>query len=85
MCLFPLCRCQTPHSGRIEHSHNILQQHSSGIHGNQSLGDAGSPLPQRNVNTQNSRVQSEGPFVLGGPGGPGGEGADHALDVSGNL
>ncbi|KAI3362465.1 hypothetical protein L3Q82_012756 [Scortum barcoo] len=72
---------QTPHSGRIEHSHNILQQHSSGVHGNQSLGDAGSPLPQRNVNTQNSRLQSEGSFGLGGPGGPGGDGADHALDL----
>lgn len=73
---------QTPHPGRIEHSHNILQQHSSGVHGNQSLGDAGSPLPQRSVNTQNnSRLQSEGSFGLGGPGAPGGEGADHALDL----
>lgn len=76
---------QTPHPGRIEHAHSVLQQHSSGVHGNQSLGDAGSPLPQRNANTQNSRLQSEGSFGLGGPGAPGGEGADHALDVSGWL
>lgn len=72
-----------PHSGRIEQAHNILQQQSSGVHGNQSLCDTGSPLPQRN--TQNSRLQSEGSFSLGGPGAPGGEGADHALDVSGGL
>nr|XP_040053281.1 zinc finger MIZ domain-containing protein 2-like isoform X2 [Gasterosteus aculeatus aculeatus] len=79
---------QTSHSGRIEHAHSILQQqqqqqHSSAVHGNhgnQGLGDAGSPLSQRGVNTQNARLQGEGPFVLGGPGGPGGEGADHALD-----
>ncbi|XP_065821371.1 zinc finger MIZ domain-containing protein 2 isoform X1 [Labrus bergylta] len=72
---------QTSHSGRIEHSHSILQQHSSGVHGNQSLGDAGSPLPQRNTNSQSSRLQSEGSFGLGGPGAPGGEGADHSLDL----
>uniref|UniRef100_A0A8C4DTX4 SP-RING-type domain-containing protein n=1 Tax=Dicentrarchus labrax TaxID=13489 RepID=A0A8C4DTX4_DICLA len=65
---------QAPHSGRIEHAHNILQQHGSGVHGNQSLGDAGSPLPQRNANAQNSRLQNEGSFGLGGPGAPGGEG-----------
>ncbi|XP_010772517.1 zinc finger MIZ domain-containing protein 2 [Notothenia coriiceps] len=72
---------QTSHPGRMEHGHNILQQHSSGVHGNQSLGDAGSPLSQRNINTQNSRLQNEGPFVLGGPGAPGGDAADHALDL----
>ncbi|XP_026210026.1 zinc finger MIZ domain-containing protein 2 isoform X4 [Anabas testudineus] len=72
---------QTPHSGRIEHSHNILQQHGSGVHGTQSLGSAGSPLPPRNNNSQNSRLQSEGSFGLGGLGAPGGEGADHALDL----
>ncbi|XP_033978923.1 zinc finger MIZ domain-containing protein 2 isoform X2 [Trematomus bernacchii] len=71
----------TSHPGRMEHGHNILQQHSSGVHGNQSLGDAGSPLSQRNINTQNSRLQNEGPFVLGGPGAPGGDAADHALDL----
>uniref|UniRef100_A0A3Q1I7M2 SP-RING-type domain-containing protein n=1 Tax=Anabas testudineus TaxID=64144 RepID=A0A3Q1I7M2_ANATE len=70
---------QTPHSGRIEHSHNILQQHGSGVHGTQSLGSAGSPLPPRNNNSQNSRLQSEGSFGLGGLGAPGGEGADHLL------
>lgn len=75
-----MCRCQTPHSGRMDHSHGILQ--GSGIHGNQSLGDAGSPLPQRNASSQNSRLQSEGSFGLGGPGAPGGEAADHTLDVS---
>lgn len=74
-----------PHSGRIDHSQNLLQQHGSAVHGNQSLGDAGSPLPQRNSSSQNSRLQTEGSFTLGGPGAPGGEGADHALDVSGNL
>lgn len=68
----------------MEQAHNILPQHGSAVHGNQSLCDAGSPLPQRNNNsTQNSRLPSEGSFGLGGPGGPGGEGADHALDVSG--
>uniref|UniRef100_A0A8P4FVM6 SP-RING-type domain-containing protein n=1 Tax=Dicentrarchus labrax TaxID=13489 RepID=A0A8P4FVM6_DICLA len=81
LCLFLVCRCQAPHSGRIEHAHNILQQHGSGVHGNQSLGDAGSPLPQRNANAQNSRLQNEGSFGLGGPGAPGGEGADHTLDL----
>lgn len=88
LCLSLLRHRQPPHSGRIEHSQNILQQqhqHGSGVHGNQSLGDAGSPLPQRNSNTQNSRLQSDGSFGLGGPGAPGGEGADHALDVSANL
>lgn len=85
LCLVLVCHCQMPHSGRIEQAHNILQQHSSGVHGNPSLCDTGSPLPQRNTNTQNSRLQSEGSFGLGGPGAPGGEGADHALDVSGRL
>ncbi|CAG05354.1 unnamed protein product, partial [Tetraodon nigroviridis] len=72
---------QTPHPGRIEPAHNILQQHSSSVHGNQSLCDTGSPLPQRNANTQSSRLQGEGSFGLGGAGAPGGEGADHALDL----
>uniref|UniRef100_A0A8C3A8T6 SP-RING-type domain-containing protein n=1 Tax=Cyclopterus lumpus TaxID=8103 RepID=A0A8C3A8T6_CYCLU len=72
---------QSSHSGRIEHAHSILQQQHGSVHGNQGLGDAGSPLPQRNVTTQNARLQSEGPFALGGPGGPGGDGADHALDL----
>lgn len=76
---------QPPHSGRMEQAHNILQQHGSGVHGNQSLCDTGSPLQQRSNNTQNSRLQSEGSFGLGGPGAPGGEGADHALDVSRRL
>uniref|UniRef100_H3D7R3 Zinc finger MIZ-type containing 2 n=1 Tax=Tetraodon nigroviridis TaxID=99883 RepID=H3D7R3_TETNG len=71
----------TPHPGRIEPAHNILQQHSSSVHGNQSLCDTGSPLPQRNANTQSSRLQGEGSFGLGGAGAPGGEGADHALDL----
>ena len=77
-----VCLCsQTAHSGRIEHAHNMLQQHASGVHGSQSLGDAGSPLSQRSAGTQNSRLQSEGSFGLVGPGG---EGPDHTLDVSGN-
>uniref|UniRef100_A0A8C9ZQN1 Zinc finger MIZ-type containing 2 n=1 Tax=Sander lucioperca TaxID=283035 RepID=A0A8C9ZQN1_SANLU len=79
LCLFLVRRHQTSHSGRMEHGHNILQQHSSGVHGNPSLGDAGSPLPQRNINSQNSRLQNEGSFSLGGPGAPGGEGPDHLL------
>lgn len=66
------------HSGRIDHSHNLLQQHGSGVHGNQSLGDAGSPLSQRGAGTQNSRLQSKSSFGLGGPGG---DGADHTLDL----
>lgn len=76
---------QPPHSGRMEQAHNILQQHGSGVHGNQSLCDTGSPIQQRNNNTQNSRLQSEGSFGLGAPTAPGAEGADHALDVSGRL
>lgn len=76
------CHSQTPHPGRIEPAHNILQQHSSNVHGNQSLCETGSPLPQRNANTQSSRLQGEGSFGLGSAGAPGGEGADHALDVS---
>ncbi|XP_056874941.1 zinc finger MIZ domain-containing protein 2 isoform X1 [Takifugu flavidus] len=72
---------QTPHPGRIEPAHNILQQHTSSVHGNPSLCDTGSPLPQRNANTQSSRLQGEGSFGLGGTGAPGGEGADHALDL----
>uniref|UniRef100_A0AAQ5XIG6 SP-RING-type domain-containing protein n=1 Tax=Amphiprion ocellaris TaxID=80972 RepID=A0AAQ5XIG6_AMPOC len=75
-----LC-CQTAHAGRIDHSHNLLQQHASGVHGNQNLGDASSPLPQRSANTQNSRLQGDGSFGLGGAGAPGGDGADHALDL----
>ncbi|XP_068429913.1 zinc finger MIZ domain-containing protein 2 isoform X4 [Clinocottus analis] len=74
---------QSSHSGRIEHAHSILQQQQQQQqqqHGNPGLGDTGSPLSQRNVATQNARLQSEGPFALGGPGGPGGDGADHALD-----
>lgn len=78
----PVHFCQAPHAGRIEHSHNILPQHSLGVHGNQSLADTGSPLPQRTSNTQNTRLQTEGSFGLGGPGAPAGDGADHTLDVS---
>uniref|UniRef100_A0A096MDK1 Zinc finger MIZ-type containing 2 n=1 Tax=Poecilia formosa TaxID=48698 RepID=A0A096MDK1_POEFO len=70
---------QATHSGGMEHSHgSILQQHVSGVHNNQSLGEASSPLAQRSSATQNSRLQGEGSFGLGGPGG---EGADHALDL----
>ncbi|MED6288755.1 Zinc finger MIZ domain-containing protein 2, partial [Ilyodon furcidens] len=68
---------QVAHTGGIEHSHSILQQHVSGVHNNQSLGEAGSPLAQRSSATQNPRLQGEGSFGLGGSGG---EGADHALD-----
>uniref|UniRef100_A0A669AUT5 Zinc finger MIZ-type containing 2 n=1 Tax=Oreochromis niloticus TaxID=8128 RepID=A0A669AUT5_ORENI len=72
---------QTGHSGQVDHSHNILQQHGSGVHSNPSLCDTGSPLPQRSTNTQNSLGQSEGTFGLSGPGLPVGEGTDHALDL----
>uniref|UniRef100_A0A1A8F6R6 Zinc finger, MIZ-type containing 2 n=2 Tax=Nothobranchius korthausae TaxID=1143690 RepID=A0A1A8F6R6_9TELE len=68
---------QTGHPGGIEHSHNIIQQHASGVHGNQSLSDASSPLPQRSSSTQNSRLQGDSSFGLGGPG----EAADHTLDL----
>uniref|UniRef100_H2VEH3 Zinc finger MIZ-type containing 2 n=1 Tax=Takifugu rubripes TaxID=31033 RepID=H2VEH3_TAKRU len=64
---------------KLPPSHNILQQHTSSVHGNPSLCDTGSPLPQRNANTQSSRLQGEGSFGLGGTGAPGGEGADHLL------
>ncbi|XP_072310349.1 zinc finger MIZ domain-containing protein 2 isoform X1 [Eucyclogobius newberryi] len=67
-----------PHAGRIELSHNIL--HSSGPHGNQGHADTGSPLPQRTTNTQNTRLQNEGSFGLGGPVTPAGDAADHTLD-----
>lgn len=67
----------------MEQAHNILPQHGSAVHGNQTLCDTGSPLPQRNNSTQGTRLPSEGSFGLGAPGAPGGEGADHALDVSG--
>nr|XP_019937962.1 PREDICTED: zinc finger MIZ domain-containing protein 2 isoform X1 [Paralichthys olivaceus] len=79
--LLPYQSDQVPHPGRMEHSQHLLQQHSSSVHGNQGLCDTGSPLQQRNTNTQNPRLQSEGSFGLGGPGAPGGEGADHALDL----
>ncbi|KAM6902988.1 zinc finger MIZ domain-containing protein 2 [Xenentodon cancila] len=68
---------QTAHTGQIEYSH-VLQQHTSGIHGNQALSDAGSPLSQRSTGTQNPRLPSEGSFGLSGPAG---EGADHTLDL----
>ncbi|XP_035996483.1 zinc finger MIZ domain-containing protein 2 isoform X1 [Fundulus heteroclitus] len=69
---------QAAHSGGIEHSHSILQQHVSGVRNSQSLGEAGSPLAQRSSATQNPRLQGEGAFGLGAPAG---EGADHALDL----
>lgn len=68
----------------MDPSHNALQQqqqHQQGLHGNQSLGSSiGGQMQQRNSNTQNARLQTEGSFGLGGAGG--GEGADHTLDVS---
>ncbi|XP_035996617.1 zinc finger MIZ domain-containing protein 2-like [Fundulus heteroclitus] len=69
---------QAAHSGGIEHSHSILQQHVSGVRNSQSLGEAGSPLAQRSSATQNPRLQGEGAFGLGASAG---EGADHALDL----
>lgn len=82
---------QMSHSGRMDPSHNALQQqqqqHQQGLHGNQSI--VGGQMQQRNSNTQNARLQAEGSFGQGGPGGTGvaggGEGADHALDVSHHL
>uniref|UniRef100_A0A673X7L0 Zinc finger MIZ-type containing 2 n=1 Tax=Salmo trutta TaxID=8032 RepID=A0A673X7L0_SALTR len=78
---------QMSHSGRMDPSHNALQQqqqHQQGLHGNQSLGSSiGGQMQQRNSNTQNARLQAEGSFGQGGPGGTGvaggGEGADHLL------
>lgn len=81
---------QMSHSGRMDPSHNALQQqqqqHQQGVHGNQSIGGGvGGQMQQRNSNTQNARLQAEGSFGQGGPGGTGvaggGEGADHALDL----
>uniref|UniRef100_A0A6Q2WUU1 SP-RING-type domain-containing protein n=1 Tax=Esox lucius TaxID=8010 RepID=A0A6Q2WUU1_ESOLU len=73
------------HSGRMDPSHNALQQqqqqqqHQQGLHSNQSLGGGvGGQMQQRNSNTQNARLQTEGSFGLGGPGG---EGPDHTLDL----
>ncbi|CAB1318885.1 unnamed protein product [Coregonus sp. 'balchen'] len=80
---------QMSHSGRMDPSHNALQQqqqqqqqhqHQQGLHGNQSLGGSvAGQMQQRNANTQNTRLQTEGSFGLGGAGG--GEGADHTLDL----
>uniref|UniRef100_A0A8C7NQF3 SP-RING-type domain-containing protein n=1 Tax=Oncorhynchus mykiss TaxID=8022 RepID=A0A8C7NQF3_ONCMY len=75
---------QMSHSGRMDPSHNALQQqqqqHQQGVHGNQSIGGGvGGQMQQRNSNTQNARLQTEGSFGLGGAGG--GEGADHTLDL----
>lgn len=89
--LFSFALHQMSHSGRMDPSHNALQQqqqqHQQGLHGNQSI--VGGQMQQRNSNTQNARLQAEGSFGQGGPGGTGvaggGEGADHALDVSHHL
>uniref|UniRef100_A0A4W5RFG2 Zinc finger, MIZ-type containing 2 n=1 Tax=Hucho hucho TaxID=62062 RepID=A0A4W5RFG2_9TELE len=75
---------QMSHSGRMDPSHNALQQqqqqHQQGIHSSQSIGGGvGGQMQQRNSNTQNARLQTEGSFGLGGAGG--GEGADHTLDL----
>uniref|UniRef100_A0A8C5EZJ1 Zinc finger MIZ domain-containing protein 2-like n=1 Tax=Gouania willdenowi TaxID=441366 RepID=A0A8C5EZJ1_GOUWI len=69
---------QSSHPGRMDHPHGLLQPHASGLHGNQNLSDAGSPMSQRGSNSQNPRLQSGDSFALGAAGG---DGADHALDL----
>ncbi|XP_054612532.1 zinc finger MIZ domain-containing protein 2-like isoform X3 [Dunckerocampus dactyliophorus] len=65
---------QAAHPGRMDPSHgSLLPQHA-----NQSLSEAGSPLPQRSTATAHSaRLHAEGSFSLGAAG----EAADHSLDL----
>ncbi|KAI1900923.1 hypothetical protein AGOR_G00054830 [Albula goreensis] len=73
---------QMSHSGRVDSSHNPLQQQQQqqqqqqppqqqqphqGLQGNSHLGGPGGPLLPRN-NSQNTRLHTEGSFGLGGPG-----------------
>ncbi|KAJ8386032.1 hypothetical protein AAFF_G00178530 [Aldrovandia affinis] len=60
---------QMSHSGRVDPSHNPLQQQQQqhqGLQGNSHLGGPG-PLLPRNP-SQNTRLHTEGSFGLGGPG-----------------
>ncbi|XP_036382635.1 zinc finger MIZ domain-containing protein 2-like [Megalops cyprinoides] len=65
---------QMSHSGRVDPSHNPLQQQQQqqqqqhqGLQGNSHLGGPGAPLLPRN-SSQNTRLHIEGSFGLGGPG-----------------
>uniref|UniRef100_A0A3P8ZS76 SP-RING-type domain-containing protein n=1 Tax=Esox lucius TaxID=8010 RepID=A0A3P8ZS76_ESOLU len=62
---------QIPHSGRMESSHNSLQQqqHHPGLHGNTHLGGPGAPMMQPRNPSQNPRLHTENSFGLGGPAG----------------
>ncbi|XP_066570390.1 zinc finger MIZ domain-containing protein 2 isoform X2 [Amia ocellicauda] len=76
---------QMPHSGRMDPSHNPMQQQQQqqhpGLHGNSHLGggQGGPSLHSRNP-SQNPRLHTEGSFGLGGPGGPG-EVPEPSLDL----
>ncbi|XP_015221294.1 zinc finger MIZ domain-containing protein 2 isoform X2 [Lepisosteus oculatus] len=76
---------QMPHSGRMDPSHNPLQQQQQqqqhqGLHGNSHMaGQGGPPLHPRNP-SQNPRLHTDGSFGLGGPGGAG-EVPEPSLDL----
>ncbi|KAG5834449.1 hypothetical protein ANANG_G00261630 [Anguilla anguilla] len=71
---------QMSHSGRMDPSHNPLQQQQhQGLHGSSHLAGPGAPIHPRNP-SQNPRLHTEGSFGLGGPGGPG-EVPDPSLDL----
>lgn len=77
----PLSLTQMSHSGRMDASHNPLQQQQhQGLHGSSHLAGTGAPIHPRNP-SQNPRLHTESSFGLGGPGGPG-EVPDPSLDVS---
>ncbi|KAJ8263573.1 hypothetical protein COCON_G00160300 [Conger conger] len=61
---------QMSHSGRVDPSHNPLQQQQQqqqGLQGGSHLGGPGPPMLSRNP-AQNARIHTEGSFGLGGPG-----------------
>ncbi|KAJ8400088.1 hypothetical protein AAFF_G00401270 [Aldrovandia affinis] len=70
---------QISHSGRMDPSHNPIQQHHQGLHGNSHLAGPGGPMHPRNP-SQNPRLHTEGSFGLGGPGGQG-EVPEPSLDL----
>ncbi|XP_018606465.2 zinc finger MIZ domain-containing protein 2 [Scleropages formosus] len=70
---------QMPHAGRMETSHNPLQQQQQGLHAGSHLGGPGGPMHSRNP-SQNPRLHTDGSFSLGGPGGQG-EVPEPSLDL----
>ncbi|MGH0188793.1 UNVERIFIED_CONTAM: hypothetical protein FKN15_030416 [Acipenser sinensis] len=83
---------QMSHPGRMDQSHNALQQHHQGLQGNPHLGNQAPPLHSRNP-SQNARLQqvaggtgphghSEGSFGPGAGMGGAGEVPEPSLDVS---